>query len=80
MCARARACVCVCVWMGLTIVLRMWVDLAAEIVGPSTSRKAATRMWRLRSLLFKVQRRWSLNKNGSSREPAEFRLENLTDN
>ena len=37
------------VWMGLTIVLRMWVDLTAEIFGPNTPQRVATRMWRLRS-------------------------------
>ena len=35
--------------MGLIVVPQMWMDLTAEIVGPSTLRRVAAWMWKLRS-------------------------------
>ena len=42
-------------------ILRMWVDLAVEIVGLRTPRKVGTRMWKPRSSHFNTYRELAIS-------------------
>jgi len=76
MCVCVCVCVCVLIRMGLTVVLRMWVD-PMNFFGPSTPRRAPIRMGRLRSShsYSKFKRDGVRLRTAYSRESTEFRLE-----